>query len=151
MLYNFSFLVDGKVAGSAHPGGGAALQEALQWLKGQGFHGVLSLTEHGLPEEALAEHGLKSQHVPIQDYTPPEPEQIQQAIRFIDSLTKEGAVLVHCMAGHGRTGTILACHLVSVGMSAEAAIKEVRMKRPGSIETLEQEESVRQYAKSLRE
>jgi atypical dual specificity phosphatase len=151
MLHNFSYLIDGKVAGSGHPGAGAELRESLQWLASHGFRGVLSLTEDGLPKSVLEEHGLKFKHIPIQDFCPPRPEQIEQALRFIDSAAKEGAVLAHCAAGHGRTGTILACHLVGNGMSAAEAIEEVRRKRPGSIETLEQEESVREYAKSLQE
>ena len=41
---------------------------------------------------------------------------------------------------------MLACALVARGVSAEAAIDRVRTMRPYSIETVEQEECVRDYA-----
>jgi atypical dual specificity phosphatase len=45
----------------------------------------------------------------------------------------------------GRTGTFLACYLVSKGYSASNAIEKVRIKRPGSIETIEQQEVVLEF------
>ena len=59
------------------------------------------------------------------------------------------AVAVHCGAGLGRTGTLVACYLVAGGLSAEEAIAKVRRLRPGSIETLEQEAAVRTFEESL--
>jgi ADP-ribosylglycohydrolase len=47
------------------------------------------------------------------------------------------------MGGLGRTGTIAARLLVEFGVDPEKAIREIRMARPGSIETREQEEYVR--------
>jgi atypical dual specificity phosphatase len=40
---------------------------------------------------------------------------------------------------------MLACYLVSKGYSASDAIEEVRIRRPGSLETIEQEEVVLKY------
>jgi hypothetical protein len=41
---------------------------------------------------------------------------------------------------------MLACALVDRGMGAEAAIDRIRTLRPYSIETIEQEDSIRLYA-----
>lgn len=61
------------------------------------------------------------------------------------------AVAVHCMLGHGRTGTMLACYLVKArALSGAAAIREIRRLRPGSIETREQEQAVIQFHQHLR-
>jgi ADP-ribosyl-[dinitrogen reductase] hydrolase len=49
---------------------------------------------------------------------------------------------MHCYAGLGRTGTIAARLLVEHGMRPDVAIAQVRKIRPGSIETLEQEDYV---------
>ena len=57
---------------------------------------------------------------------------------------------VHCGAGLGRAGTLLAAYLVSQGCDAEEAMARVRRARPGSIETIEQEQAVREYAERRR-
>ncbi len=44
---------------------------------------------------------------------------------------------------------MLACYLISKGYKAEKAIEEVRKKRPGSIETIEQEETVMKYQEKI--
>jgi atypical dual specificity phosphatase len=60
-------------------------------------------------------------------------------------LDRNMPVVVHCLAGLGRTGSILACYLVSMEMPANNAISSIREWRPGSIETLEQEAVVYEY------
>ena len=57
------------------------------------------------------------------------------------------AVVLHCFAGKGRTGTILACYFVEKGMRAEDAIAQVRELRPGSIESFSQEIMVEDFAR----
>jgi atypical dual specificity phosphatase len=60
-------------------------------------------------------------------------------------------VAVHCTAGKGRTGTVLAAYLVTTGLSAHAAIDRVRHLRPGSVETPDQEEAVEEFARRWRQ
>ena len=81
----------------------------------------------------------------------PEPNDLLAAVDFIHRrLTHDEPVLVHCLAGLGRTGTILASYLVKYqNMSADEAIQKVREQRPGSIQSYPQEEIVFQFAKSL--
>jgi atypical dual specificity phosphatase len=43
--------------------------------------------------------------------------------------------VVHCKAGLGRTGTILACVLVARGMDPVRAIQEVRLVNPRYIQS----------------
>ncbi|XP_061758941.1 protein tyrosine phosphatase domain-containing protein 1 isoform X2 [Nerophis ophidion] len=63
---------------------------------------------------------------------------------------QEGKVSVHCHAGLGRTGMLLACFLAyTTRMTANQAILYVRAKRPGSIQTRGQLSCVRDFVRFL--
>ena len=99
----------------------------------------------------IEEFGFSVKHIPVRDFEAPTLEQIEDFIAFAEKACAEGKKLVvHCDAGLGRTGTVLACYLVSKGYNAAKAIEEVRTKRPGSVETFEQEELVMKYEEQCR-
>uniref|UniRef100_A0A3P8TB58 Protein tyrosine phosphatase domain-containing protein 1 n=1 Tax=Amphiprion percula TaxID=161767 RepID=A0A3P8TB58_AMPPE len=63
---------------------------------------------------------------------------------------QEGKIAVHCHAGLGRTGVLLACFLAyATRMTANQAILYVRAKRPNSIQTRGQLRCVREFAQFL--
>lgn len=150
MLRNFSFVVEGKLAGCAHPESCGDLDEALEELKSRGIGAIVSLDESGLPLYLIADHDLHHLHLPVPDFGVPSLEQARQFVEFVNKELETGRkVAVHCGAGYGRTGTMLACYLVSQGIAADQAIAQVRSRRPGSIETYEQQEFVRLFGEQL--
>lgn len=100
----------------------------------------------------MREFGFDYLHLPVEDFTAPDLNQIERAMEFILHQNSLGhAVLVHCQAGIGRTGTILACFLVTQGMEPNPAIQTVRDLRPGSLEVYTQEYAVHQFARRWHE
>jgi len=58
--------------------------------------------------------------------------------------------MVHCAAGLGRAGTILACYFIKyMKCTAEEAINKVREQRPGSIQSETQELAITFYEKHI--
>jgi atypical dual specificity phosphatase len=117
-----------------------------------GIRAVVTLVEQPLPPGLLEQWDLHAEHIPIPDFTAPALEQVAQAVAAIDHFLDDGrAVAVHCGAGLGRTGTILACYLVAQGLSSDEALATVRAQQPGSVETPEQEAVIVRYAQYLAE
>jgi atypical dual specificity phosphatase len=146
MLPNFSWVLPGQLAGAAR----LASTDALDALHRCGVRALVSLVEDPLPPEPVRRAGLECAHLPIVDFTAPTREQIQAMVAAIDGFLARGLpVAVHCAGGLGRTGTVLACYLVHQGMTAADSITTIRARRPGSIETPEQEAAVHQYERYL--
>jgi atypical dual specificity phosphatase len=141
---NFSWIDDHRLGAMARPG---ALEELL-WLREQGVQVLISLTEDPPSRRWVDDAGLLLVHIPVLDMDAPTQEQFDRCVNAIDrAIANDMGVAVHCGAGFGRTGSILAAYLVSKGASAEDAISRVRALRPGSIETDDQEEAIAEYAR----
>ena len=137
---NFSWILEGSLAGAQGP----TNTRDITFLKLQDIQAVVRMEENTISTEPW---GLKELYEPVRDFSAPSMEQIHQIVTFVEEEmeTWERPVVVTCAAGIGRTGTILACYFVKVGYQPQEAIDWVRQLRPGSIQTPEQEEAVRQY------
>lgn len=147
-MNGFSWIIEGEIGGMPRP---VADQESLwRWLASQGVRLVVSLTESPPDKDLMAKFSIESLHLPVPDFTAPRLEDMRRFIEHVKFHRHEKhAIAVHCGAGIGRTGTMLAAYLVWRGMNPDEAIALVREKRPGSVETEEQEQAVRAFAATL--
>lgn len=146
VLPHFSWLVENKLAALSYP----ESEDAFTILRKIGIRALLNLAEVPLPGEILKKVGILTEHIPIVGFTAPTHHQVEQALAMIHFwMDRNMSVAVHCDAGLGRTGTILACYLVGQGISADHAITTIREWRPGSIEIPEQEAAVYEYESFL--
>ena len=122
--------------------------DELAWLRRNGIQVLLSLSEDRLRRDWIDAAGLLVMHVPIIDMDAPTQDQLDRCVSAIArARSQKMGVAVHCTAGLGRTGAVLAAYLVAQGFTPEAAVARVRELRPGSIETAEQEEAVAEFAR----
>ncbi len=143
---NFSWLIEEKLAGSGMP----TSFDELDWVLKQGVKSIVTMTENSLPESWVSK--INYLHVPTPDLTAPDMDKIDTAVEFIqEHIKNNNAVMVHCAAGMGRAGTILACYLVKYqNHSAREAILKIRKERPGSIQSEVQELAISFYEKHVR-
>lgn len=146
ILPNFSWLFENKLAAMSYP----QSEDAFSLLDQFGIRAILNLSERPHSVEIPNSFGMLITHISIADYTAPTLNQAQEAVAMISScLDQNIPIAVHCLAGLGRTGTILACYLVKTGMPADKAISLIRERRPGSIETAEQVAIVYEYERFI--
>ena len=148
---NFSWVIDDKLAGHRTP----SFMEDLVWLKKQGIMSLVRMAEKRGAEITslhISQQELWDCYEPVPDFSAPVKVQIDKMVSFIcKSLAAGRPVGVSCWGGLGRTGTILACYLVSQGYDADEAIDKVRAKRPGSIETESQKAAIKEYARPTKD
>ena len=75
----------------------------------------------------------------------------QLVLECRDLLDAGEHIVLVCMGGLGRSGTIAACVMVEAGLDAHTAIEQVRLIRGSrAVETLAQEHFVRDYEAARR-
>jgi atypical dual specificity phosphatase len=164
MIDGFFWLIEHEIAGMSQPTGIVAAsavnagpipqgcRDELRQLELRGIGAIVSLTERPLNAALIRRHGFRYLHLPVPDMKSPTLDQIREFLRFVESCRKEHrAVVVHCLGGAGRTGTLLACYLVSKGYEAESAIRAVRLCRSDAIETEGQLSTIEHLAAELRQ
>lgn len=136
-MHRFYWIIENVLAGCSRPGANRDdLDTDLASLRHHGIGALLTLTETPISPESLERHRLVGLHLPVNDFHAPSPAQLLEAMTFLDNARASGTpAAVHCLAGQGRTGTVLAAYLIRGGLNADDAIAEVRAICPGAIES----------------
>jgi atypical dual specificity phosphatase len=142
----FRWIIPGKLGTTPLPGAVADINHDLAALRMVGITTLITLTTGDLPQDVLQKHGLRNVHLPIYDREAPTVLQLKMlTLRMTEMLARGEALAVHCRAGIGRTGTVVAGWLVSEGLTAEAALERIRKIDKHYVQTVEQEKFLHDF------
>ncbi|GBF50227.1 cyclin-dependent kinase inhibitor 3 [Leptospira ryugenii] len=140
---------------------GRNLKEDILEMKAQNIGSIISLiTEpeyqsYGVTDlkKEYENVGFQTLYLPILDQRAPTVEQTINVLQWIDDKLKTSKknVMIHCVGGLGRSGTLAAAYLIwKHGMLVDNAIKLIRESRgERAIESIEQEEFLERFARSI--
>lgn len=152
----------GRLASCCAPGFEVSRSTHLQKLVDAGIKTVFNLTTDEdqlqwfeIPASELSSlyqrHGIEEVRYPFLDMTAPSPELAERIVDDLETRLLAGEnVAIHCIAGRGRTGTIVACLFVRQGLPPRDAINMIRHRVVGSIITADQERAVYNFSRSTK-
>lgn len=146
----FHWLVPGKLAGCPMPGAMLPLEHDLALLRNMGITVLINLTERPMTQTAIPAAGLRTLHMSVEDRHAPPLMWMKMLLVKIERLIDQGEVVaVHCLAGLGRTGTVLGSWLVRQGLTAEESLRRLRAIEPGFVQSLVQEQLLHELETNL--
>lgn len=150
----FVWLRPDCLGGTPYPGITGSVEADLEGLKGIGVTDLICLTSELPPisQETLSGYGIRSHHVPILDMGAPSVATAQLVCKAVAKWLARGRrVAMHCKAGLGRTGTLLAAQLIYEGSSAPQALESVRRVEPRWVQSETQLNFLRDFAHYVRD
>lgn len=121
----YTYRVDSKVLRGSRP-----TPDKLRSLYAGNCRATINLCRempHG-DDDLIHDAGLTGEmttkHIPITDNTPPTPDDVIELLSFLKGY--DGTVYIHCEAGVGRTGVMVACYRMDQGWTLENALHEAR-------------------------
>ena len=151
MLCSFAWTIPNLLAGSGRPGLLNPLGDDMRFISELGIRLVVTLTEV-LPPLSLELYGMRGIHFPVPDMGITVPRALEPICGdIVSSIARGEPVLVHCLAGLGRTGLLLACSLVAMGESPDRALTRVRQINRNYVQTQAQEQLIGHYSQFIEE
>ncbi|KAK3580159.1 hypothetical protein CHS0354_030274 [Potamilus streckersoni] len=163
----YSHWVTDKILAMARPtNDGLQKYDQLKEFKKQGIQSILNLQTPGehadcgpnkldpsgfsYNPQAFMDEKIFFYNYGWPDYGVASLSKILDMVKVMQFSLSEGKIAVHCHAGRGRTGVIIACYLIFTNrMNWRDAIHYVREKRAGSIQTRAQIEVIEDFEKYL--
>ena len=145
----FSWIDVNNVGGMAYPDSFAYIKA----LESKGVKCLVSLTNEAvLPQEWFTQasavpgwSSIRNEHISVRDFVVPTIAQIRKFVALANQ-----PLIAHSAGGNEVIDIMLACWLVKEKkMTPAQAIEEMRLKRPGSVETKEQEKAIEAYKADL--
>jgi atypical dual specificity phosphatase len=150
MPKGFRWLKEGKIAGMPELGTATDLERDIEALHKLGVTHLVTLASEKGPVDLdlLAKYKISSMYEPIDELAVPTIERASYLCEEIGHLINGGNVVaIHCGTGFGRTGVLLASHLIWEGLNAQQAIESVREIEPKSVRSDEQVQFLKEFAR----
>ena len=146
-MCDFFWILSGQLGGMQKPGLMTELKDDLTIMNQLGVKVLVSLQLKPIDVKQLNQYDIDGIHFPIKDMGIPNVENVYQFLsRLKPLIEKNSSIVYHCKAGMGRTGTMLACHLLwQQNISAIKAIESIRQVNYKYIQTSNQMEFVSQF------
>jgi protein-tyrosine phosphatase len=142
----FSWIIKNKMAASWWPDG-----SVIETYKRNGIKTIINCSEFNNRKEISKD--FKYFHINIPDYGIPTISQIERFLRITSNFeTKDYPIVIHCVAGCGRTGIMIVAWAAYNGHIPYGLdpVKWIRKLRPCCLETKEQMELARKITSKYR-
>uniref|UniRef100_A0A915BHG0 protein-tyrosine-phosphatase n=3 Tax=Parascaris TaxID=6254 RepID=A0A915BHG0_PARUN len=138
---DFNWIIPGKVLSFCGPHNKSIVENGypyhapevyFDYFRRHNVSTIIRLNKRMYDAKRFVDAGFDHVDLFFVDGSTPSDDIVQRFINVIDSA--KGAVAVHCKAGLGRTGTLIACWMMKeYGVTAAESMAWLRICRPGSV------------------